>query len=147
MSKGFLAKVLLHIDAPEAAVWKALTDPAIIKKYMFDADVASDWKTGSVISIKGIWKGAPYEDKGIVLESVPGRKLVYTHFSPLSGLPDKPENYHTITITLDAKGTETDLTLTQDNNATEEEKKHSEGNWSMMMNGMKKVAEAIPPGC
>ena len=147
MPRGLTAVVSLHIDAPESEVWKVLTDPAKIKKYMFGADVISDWKAGSPVAIRGMWKDKPFEDKGKVLEVDPGRRLVYTHYSPLSGLPDVPENYHTITITLVARGTETDLTLSQDNNATEEEKSHSEANWMMMMQGLKKVAEETPPGC
>jgi len=147
MDKGITATVWLHIDAPESEVWKALTDPVKIKKYMFGADVISEWKPGSPVTIRGMWKGKPYEDKGSVLAVDPGRMLTYTHYSPLSGLPDVAENYHTITIKLVSKGTETDLTLSQDNNATEEEKAHSEANWKMMMEGLKKVAEETPPGC
>ncbi len=147
MAKGLTAVVSLHIEAPESNVWKALTDPVLIKKYMYGADVTCDWKPGSPLSIKGMWKGAPYEDKGTVLEVDPGRKIVYTHFSPLSGLADKPENYHTITMTLIAAGTETDFTLEQDNNANEEERKHSQDGWDMMMHAMKKIAEEVPRGC
>lgn len=147
MGKGLIASVSLHIEAPESEVWNALTDPAKIKKYMFGADVVSDWKPGSSVAIKGVWEGKPYEDKGSVLEAEPGRKLVYTHYSPLSGVPDKPENYHTITIELIPRDAETDLTLSQDNNATEEERLHSQENWKVMMEGLKKTAEETPPGC
>jgi uncharacterized protein YndB with AHSA1/START domain len=147
MPKGLTATVSLHIDAPESEVWKALTDPIKMKKYRFGTDVISDWKPGSPVAIRGMWKDKPFEDKGKVLEVNPGRLLKYTHYSPLSGLADMPENYHTITIELVARGTETDLTLSQDNNATEEERKHSEDSWMMMMQGLKKVAEQTPPGC
>jgi hypothetical protein len=34
------------------------------------------------------------------------------------------------------------VTITQDNNATEEEKAHSEKNWETVLNGMKKLLEA-----
>ncbi len=35
----------------------------------------------------------------------------------------------------------TKLTITQDNNATEDEKMHSEQNWKMMLDGVKKMLE------
>ena len=141
MDRRFTARVCVNIKAPVSGVWDALTDPAKIKQYMFAADVVSDWKTGSSVSIRGIWKGRPYEDKGVVTAVNPGRMLQYTHFSPLSGLPDSPENYHTITIELASSGRETILTLSQDNNATEDERIHSEANWKLMLEGLKKTAE------
>jgi len=51
------------------------------------------------------------------------------------------ENYHTVTIDLSAEGNQTQLSLTQDNNATEEARAHSEKNWGMMLAAMKKFLE------
>ena len=82
-----------------------------------------------------------HEDKGVILQLKPGRTLQYSHFSPLSGLPDKPENYHTITIELSANGNQTFVSLTQDNNATEGARAHSEKNWGMMLAALKKFLE------
>jgi uncharacterized protein YndB with AHSA1/START domain len=141
MGKGYTAKISLFIDAPVLKVWEALTDPRKIKQYMFGAEAVSDWKQGSRIIFKGIWKDKPYEDRGTLLAVEPGKTLKYTHFSPLSGLPDTAENYHTITIGLSAAGTGTQLELAQDNNATEDEKNGSEENWKDMMNGLKKITE------
>ena len=71
----------------------------------------------------------------------PGRALQYTHFSPLAGLPDKPENYHTVSIQLSTEGEQTRVSLTQDNNPDEEARAHSEKNWGMMLGGLKKFVE------
>jgi uncharacterized protein YndB with AHSA1/START domain len=71
----------------------------------------------------------------------PNRLLQYTHFSPLSGLPDKPENYHTVTITLTPAGNGTRVSLSQDNNANEQEREHSQTNWEMMLGSLKKFLE------
>jgi uncharacterized protein YndB with AHSA1/START domain len=130
------------IDAPLAKVWNALVDPAIIKHYMFGADVVSDWGKGRPITWKGEWKGKAYEDKGVILAIEPERRLQYTHFSPLSGVPDVPANYHTVTIDLlrDAGGVH--VTLSQDNNQTPEAREHSEKNWSMMLTSLKQYLEA-----
>jgi hypothetical protein len=67
--------------------------------------------------------------------------LRYTHFSPLSDLPDKPENYRTVTIELSEQGKGTSVSLAQDNNATEQAREHSENNWKMVLDGLRKILE------
>ena len=52
---------------------------------MFGAELETDWAEGSPITWSGEWEGKPYQDKGKVLEVDPGRRLVHTHFSALSG--------------------------------------------------------------
>jgi uncharacterized protein YndB with AHSA1/START domain len=141
MSKGIVATASTTINAPVSRVWDALVDPKKIKQYMFGTDVTSDFKEGSPITWKGEWKGKAYEDKGVIQRMKPGRLLQYSHFSPLSGLPDKPENYHTVAIELSGNDGETNVKLSQDNNATEEEREHSEENWLMMLEGLKKLLE------
>jgi uncharacterized protein YndB with AHSA1/START domain len=141
MADDFVAKASTTIHASAAAVWDALVNPETIKQYMFGSTVVSDWKEGSPIVWKGEWKGKPYEDKGKILRFVPNRTLQYSHFSPLAGQPDVPENYHTVTIDLAASGEQTKVTLTQDKNDTAEAQEHSEKNWSMMLDGLKKVVE------
>lgn len=138
----YVAKASTTIDAPADAVWDALVDPASIKQYMFGTDVTSDWKEGSAITWKGEWQGRAYEDKGTIRRVEPGRVLQYTHFSPLAGLPDSPENYHTITVELARDGAGTNVTLSQDNNPSDEEREHSEQNWKMMLDGLKKLVES-----
>lgn len=142
MDKLFVAKVSTNINAPIAKVWDALVNPELIKQYMFGTTVASDWKQGSPITWKGKWQGTAYEDKGVLLRLEPERLIQYSHFSPMSGLPDMPEHYHTVTIELSDKGTHTLLTLSQDNNTSEQEREHSEANWGMMLANLKKLLEA-----
>src|ERR1700712_1310040 len=127
MSENLLATATVTIAASPERVWAALTDPAIIKQYMFGSTVTSDWTVGSTITYAGEYEGKKYEDHGTILEIVPDERLRSTHFSPLSGKPDVPENYHTLEYTLAPHGDgdsndsggdsdKTDLTLTQDNN-------------------------------
>lgn len=142
MSKeNLVAKAETIIDASPEKIWKALTDPAIIKQYMFGSEVISNWKEGSTITWKGKWQGKDYADYGEILEVIPDSHLKYSHFSPLSGLEDIPSNYHTVTIDLDEIGKQTRLTLVQDKNETEEQKQHSEKNWGMMLESLKKILE------
>ncbi len=141
MDKDLIARASIRINATRDRVWKALIDPAAIRQYMFGTQVNSDWKVGSPIIWKGEWQGKTYEDKGVILRFEPEQTLQYSHFSPLSGVPDLPENYHTVTIELSPDGNQTDATLTQDHNASEEERKHSEENWRMMLTALKRFVE------
>jgi len=141
MSTNLLAKASIRINATTERVWDALVNPEAIKQYMFGTNVISEWREGSPITWKGEWQGKAYEDKGVVLKFQLRRTIQYSHFSPLSGLPDKPENYHTVTIDLSADGNQTHVSLAQDNNATEEARAHSEKNWGMMLAALKKFLE------
>jgi uncharacterized protein YndB with AHSA1/START domain len=141
MEKNLIAKASVTVHAPKAKVWAALVDPAAINQYMFGTNVVTDWKAGGPIRWKGEWQGKAYEDKGEILKIEPGRVLQYSHFSPLSGQPDMPENYHTVTIVLADEGTQTTVALTQDNNKTEEDRKHSEKNWEGMLTSLKQFVE------
>ena len=138
---NLIARSSIVIDAPASKVWHALTTPSSVKQYMFGTEMKSDWKEGSPVTWKGEWQGRSYEDKGVIKQFKPNQALQYTHFSPLAGLPDKPENYHTVTIQLSPEGDKTRVSLTQDNNSTEEERSHSEKNWEMMLGGLKKFVE------
>lgn len=137
-----IAEASVIINMSREAVWNALTDPQAISQYMFGTTVTSDWTEGSPISWKGEWKGRAYEDKGTILAIVPFRRLIYTHFSPLSGLPDTLDSYHTVTIALAPDGQRTEVFLSQDNNWTEEAKVHSEEHWGGMLMGLKRYVEA-----
>lgn len=141
MNENLVAQADVTIDAPTGEVWQALISPDAIKQYMFGTTVASQWTEGSNITWKGAWQGKQYEDKGIILQLKPGRVLQYSHFSPLAGLPDKPENYHTVTIELTPEGGRTHVALSQDNNSNENAKAHSEKNWQQMLDGLKQYVE------
>ena len=141
MKENLVARAAIAISASPQRVWEALTTPQAIKQYMFGANVVSDWREGSPIVWKGEWQGKKYEDKGTLLKVSPERTLRYTHFSPLAGLPDKVENYHTVTIELSDDDDETLVTLFQDNNESVEARTHSERNWESVLSGLKKYVE------
>ena len=138
---GYLAIAEIDIAATPARVWEVLTDPKQLKELWFGAEVETDWQVGSPITWSGEWEGKPYQDKGEVLEVEPARLLKVTHFSPLTGQADVPENYHTITYELTGAD-DTHLKLTQDNNGSEDEAKHSQAMWEMLVANLKKVAES-----
>ena len=141
MNNKFTAKATTTINAPASKVWDALTKPELIKEYLFGTEVTTDWQVGSPITYKGEWEGKTYEDKGEILQIEPEKLLVSTFWSSLEGLPDVPENYKTVHYELSPENGGTKLTITQDNNATQEEADHSEQNWNTVLGGMKKLLE------
>lgn len=141
MSKGLVVKRSIFIAADTAAVWDALVNPGKIKKYLFGTETISEWKVGSRITYKGVWQGKEYKDGGTILQFVPEKIFQSTYWSSMSGTQDKPENYATVTYELAKQDKGTLLTLTQDNCKTEEQKKHSEENWGIVLEGLKKIVE------
>ena len=60
----------------------------------------------------------------------------------MSGAEDVPANYHTLVYELDRQGSQTHLSLSQDNNKSDEEAEHSRANWEKMLGELKRVVEA-----
>src|SRR5579875_218086 len=141
LSRGMIARKSILIHASPSQVWNALTNPAMIKQYLFGTDVSSDWKVGSTITYRGAWQGKSYEDKGKIVKIIPGKLLQSTFLSSMSGLEDKEENYALVTYELEPRGEDTQLTVTQDNNDDEASREHSEKNWGMVLETMKKLLE------
>jgi uncharacterized protein YndB with AHSA1/START domain len=130
-----------EINAPAKRVWAALTEPAMVREYLYGAEIKSDWKVGSPITYKGEWKGKPYEDKGTILAVEPERLLKVTHYSPLSGLPDVPENYHEVTYAIAEADGKSTLSITQANNRDQNEVDESTKTWGMILENIKKMLE------
>jgi uncharacterized protein YndB with AHSA1/START domain len=138
---GYIATAETEINASPTQVWVALTDPQLIKRYMFGSQVVTDWQQGSTILWQGEYEGHLYQDKGEIVEIEPQRRLKVTHFSPLSGQEDVPENYHTLLYELTANGDTTRVRLSQDQNASADEAERAQGNWEMLLRGLKEVVE------
>ncbi len=142
MTANFVAKKRITVSAPPDVVWRALTDPAMVRQYMYGTNLETDWTVGNPITWKGEWQGQAYEDKGTVVAVDPKKLLKVTHWSPMGGSEDKPENYHTVTYELAEHGQETILTVEQDNNPSQEAANTmAEQNWGPVLDGLKAAAE------
>lgn len=142
MSQTFTAKVSATINAPADKVWEALTNPTLVKEWLFGTEMkVSSWAVGGDITYSGMWEGKPYEDKGKIVAIAPQQKLISTYWSSFSGLPDAPENYQQVTYELTNVGDGTVITITQEGGKTAEQAKHSEGNWSQVLGSMKQLLE------
>ncbi len=141
MTDKLLARVSITINASAVKVWKAITTPESIKKYLMGTTVTTNWKEGSPISYEGEYKGKKYQDKGVIKKVDPGRVLQSTYWSSMGGKEDRPENYNLVTYNLCEDGKETFVTLTQDNVLSKEEKEHVTDNWASVLKKLKEVVE------
>ncbi len=141
MTEKFSNKKTVFIDAPVTAVWQALIDPALIKKYFFGVETIGEWKEGNTIMSKGEWQGKKFRGKSKVLQMETQKLLRHSYWSDLSGHPDVPENYHIITYELSPENRNTKLTLTEENLATKEMKEQSSKLWDMIFDNLKKLLE------
>ena len=138
---GHVAHAEVEISASPDQVWQALTDPDAVKQWMAGSEVSTDWQVGSAITWSGEYDGRAYEDKGEVLQADAPERLRVTHFSPLMGQPDEPENYHTLDYRITDDGDHSTLTLDQDGNDSEEQAEQFSQNWQGMLTALKEYVE------
>jgi uncharacterized protein YndB with AHSA1/START domain len=134
------AQVSRLIPAKADEVWETLTSKAGMKAYMMGADVQTDWKVGSPITMKGEFNGKAYEDRGEVRSFEPGKRFSYTHVSSAA-----PDAEHLVTFELAPKGDATEVTIIQENadgGVTAADRDHQaqyEKTWAMMLEGVEKA--------
>lgn len=142
MDTTYSAQTSITIHAPAEKVWEALTNPAIVKQYLHDTTMQADWKPGGEVTWSGEWNGKSYVDKGTVLIFEPNKILSTTHWSPLAGKPDTPENYHQVTYELSEADGQTTLTLTQANSPTQQDADSMiENGWQPILTDLKRILE------
>jgi uncharacterized protein YndB with AHSA1/START domain len=140
---GKIFNKTVNINAPTSKVWETLTNPELMKKWMFDTEIniMTDWKVGSPIVIRGNMDGKNFENNGTVLQFEIEKILQYTHLSSLSRLPDKPENYSVLEFRLAPMESQTALTLTLSNFPTESIYKHLAFYWNVTLEVLKRMLE------
>ena len=132
----------IDINTGPSKVWEGLTNPEIIKKYLFGTDTVTDWEIGSEVIFHGEYGGRHYRDGGIIKENVPEKVLSYTYWTGFSGLEDKPENYSLITYTLESSDNiKTKFTWSQQGFADEEKHLHAESGMQEFLETIKEVIE------
>ena len=67
---GKIFSKTVNINSPTSKVWEALTDPELMKKWMFDKEIniITNWKVGNPVVIRGNMNGKTFENNGAVLQ-------------------------------------------------------------------------------
>lgn len=130
------------IEADASSVWDTLTQR---KSAMFmGADVDTDWRQGSPLTMSGEFNGKPFKDHGEIRSSEPKRHLAFTHFSGA-----QTGNGNLVDIRLDPQGERTKVTLSQtpQGGTTPDDRKIAEfrKNWEAMLGALKKAVEEKAP--
>jgi uncharacterized protein YndB with AHSA1/START domain len=145
MNHDLVVSQSVDIRKGKPEVWNALTNPEIIKEYLFGTETITDWKVGSEIIFQGVYGDNmeyTYRDKGVITENINLERLSYTYWSGFSGLEDKPENYSLVTYTLTDKGkNSTTFRWTQKGFANEEAYRHSSGGMGDFLKKIKEIIE------
>ena len=82
-------------------------------------------------------RASPTRTRATVVAVDEPNRLEVTHFSPLTGQEDVPENYHTLVYALDADEEGTKVTITQDNNGDQDEADRNAATWGQMLESLK----------
>ncbi|HEX5112253.1 MAG TPA: SRPBCC domain-containing protein [Saprospiraceae bacterium] len=153
MSEPLIIKNSISIRAPKAKVWDALVNPEQTKKYMYGCEPISDWKTGSEL----LWQGVDGDKsitfvKGKIIAIRPEEYLAYTVIDPNNTeVPDIPENYLTVTYTLEENNGETRCSVTQGDYSTvangqgRYDDTMKVGGWQSILDAIKSLVEEGKP--
>ena len=142
MNHNLTVSASININANATKVWEVLTNPDIIKEYLFGTETITDWQVGSDVIFQGTYEETTYKDKGVVQQNILEKLLSYTYWSGFSGLSDEPENYSLVTYTLvDNGNSTTNFTWTQKGYATEEGYNHSQSGMADFLVQIKEIME------
>jgi uncharacterized protein YndB with AHSA1/START domain len=143
MRHDLMASKSIVINKDISRVWNVLTDPKIIREYLYGTETITDWKVGSKIIFQGDFNGKKYRDMGIILENVFHELLSYSFWSSFSGLENKPENYSLIIYNITSiDNKKTKFTWTQKGHPDEETRSHAENQIGELIKNIKEIAEA-----
>lgn len=134
-------KQTLFFRAPAEAVWACVIQP---EKWLPGMNVECDWKMGSTYSSKATWDGQDFWEKGMILQSEPGKILQMDFLNSWEKLEDKPENYQRRTFELSPKENGVELHITFDLHPslyTEAKHKEVQAGWRQMYPAMLEVVD------
>ena len=124
--------IVRKLDAGPAKVWRAITEPEMLKQWMAPSDAfkipvaETDMRVGGRYHIvMNAPDGEVHDVSGVYREIVPNRKLVYTW-----AWKSTPERESLVTIELRAAGDGTELTLRHDQFFDEESRDKHQHGWT-----------------
>jgi uncharacterized protein YndB with AHSA1/START domain len=105
---------VVKILAPASKVWRALTEPALVKQWQYGSDLLTTWQPGTPIVFRNEWDGQVFEQKGTVLEFTPDSRLKYSLFFPRPDLQDIPEHHFLMTYEVTESAGVTSVVIRQE---------------------------------
>lgn len=123
--------IVRKLDAGPAKVWRAITEPEMLKQWMGPSDAFKVSVAETDMRVGGRYRivmnapdGEVHDVSGVYREIVPNRKLVYTW-----AWKSTPERQSIVTIELRAAGSGTELTLRHEQFADEAARDHHQQGW------------------
>lgn len=123
--------IVRKLDAAPGKVWRAITEPEMLKKWMAPGDdfkipvAEADLRIGGRYHIiMHAPDGQVHDVSGVYREIVPNKKVVYTW-----AWKSTPERESLVTIELRASGAGTELTLKHEQFADAEARDHHQQGW------------------
>jgi uncharacterized protein YndB with AHSA1/START domain len=141
LEMSYSSATSLFIHATRERVWRALTEPALVKQYLFGTTLETTWQIGAPLTFRGEWEGKAYEDRGTVLAFEPMRALAYDYWSSFSGLEDRPELRQVIRFELEEQTDGVKLSVQQTNVDSQARADHSGDNWRSVLTKLKELVE------
>jgi uncharacterized protein YndB with AHSA1/START domain len=137
----YTVRAEIEVSAPVEEAWSCFMDPKKSAEFFFGISFVSDLKVGGPITWSGEWQGKPFKDTGMILALEKPRLFRYDYFSNMSGEPNLPENHYEVAYTFDPVPGGVRVAISQTKSKTREAAEHSEKNWSMMLEAVKKKLE------
>ena len=133
----------VYIRTTPEKLWKAITDPALVKQYFYEQTVETDWSKGSAYTHHG--PDGSLRIQGTIVEVDPPRRLVQTFACPFKEdtRRDRPSR---VTWVIEKRGETCKLTLTHDDFDGETATYKSVGDgWNPILSGLKTLLETGRP--
>jgi uncharacterized protein YndB with AHSA1/START domain len=105
---------VVEIVASRSKVWRALTDPALVRQWQYGSELSTTWEPGTPIVFRNEWNGQVFEQRGTVIEFTPESRVRYSLFFPRPGLEDVPGNHFFMTYELTGGGDATTVRIRQE---------------------------------
>lgn len=131
----------VEIAAPPRDVWRALTEPELMARWMLGTRVESIWEPGAEIIFANEIHGRAYRDRGTVLAIEPGRLLRYSHWAEFSALSDVPEHRTLVTLELEWMGEKTRLSVRHEHFSSYEAYGHGNFFWGYALRDIQNIVE------
>ena len=133
------------VGAAPSVLWRMLTDPELIPRWMWDEElrVIADWRVGGSIVFRGVLHGIRFENRGTITEYEPEHLFEYNYWSTLSRarLPESPDNTSTVRFVLAPQEAGTCLTLALRDFPEPSIRPHANLYWGPTLQIIKKLAE------